>query len=397
MSSHSQPRSCEICGSDRKTHLFRQQFEGGLPGALLDGYDVVVCACCGFGFADGIPPQEAIDEYYGSMSKYEPEHQGGEQSDFHRRRFAVAAEFIRSTVAERQAAVLDLGCASGGLLGALQALGYTDLMGIDPSPQCVRAVRGLVSVRAAEGSLFRLPSGIGPFDVVLLSAVLEHVRDLRRAVRQVADLLTPGGYLYLEVPDVTRFGSTPDAPFQEFSVEHINYFTLPSLVNLMGAEGFRLVDQRQTSTLIGVVASHELRAIFRWERGAPSGCCPEPETEAALRRYIVRSQAIEQGIHEAIRPWVSSQQGILVWGVGTHTQRLLATSDLPKARIVAFVDSNPRYQGRTFHGSRVLAPSELAHRPEPILISSRFFQEEIARQIRSELKLENELIRLYAD
>jgi len=81
--------------------------------------------------------------------------------------------------------------------------------------------------------------------------------------------------------------------------------------------------------------------------------------------------------------------------VGTHTQRLMATSRLAQADIRAFVDSNPRYQGKTISGVPVLAPAALKGRLEPILISSRIFQQEIQEQIRNQLGLTNELILLY--
>ncbi len=84
----------------------------------------------------------------------------------------------------------------------------------------------------------------------------------------------------------------------------------------------------------------------------------------------------------------------MVWGVGTHTTRLMATSRLAEANIVAFIESNARYHGKTLNGRPILAPSALRERAEPVLISSRVFQKEIADQIRA-LGCSNELITLY--
>ena len=50
--------------------------------------------------------------------------------------------------------------------------------------------------------------------------------------------LADNGLLYVDVPDVMQFGRTADAPFQEFSIEHVNYFSAKSLSNLMRAHGF---------------------------------------------------------------------------------------------------------------------------------------------------------------
>ena len=113
--------------------------------------------------------------------------------------------------------------------------------------------------------------------------------------------------------------------------------------------------------------------------GSPRPICRDAESEAAVRRYVSESAAVDRRIQAVIGPLAASRQPILVWGTGTHTLRLLAGGGLDDANIVAFVDSNPRYHGRTLAGRPVIAPAELAGRKEAILISSRGFQREIER------------------
>ncbi|MBI5101261.1 MAG: methyltransferase domain-containing protein [Nitrospirae bacterium] len=390
-------RDCPVCGSKRKDIIFHQDFTNVSGGTLLTGYDVVICLGCGFGYADGLPEQAEFDSYYEQMSKYEYEYLDGEQSDFDARRFPVAADFIRSLLPDLQARVLDIGCSNGGLLHALQRTGYTNIMGLDPSPVCVRNVERLYGIPVTAGTLSHLPPELGLFDCVFLGAVLEHVRELKTALGQTRSLLKPGGLLYVEVPDITRFTCSPDAPFQEFSIEHINYFSVVSLKNLLISEGFDMIRSSQTTTMLGNnIISPELKAMFRMV-DIPS--CPtitqDTETKRILTEYIGNSRGVETRIHMAIAPWVENRKPIIVWGVGTHTQRLLATSGLAQASIQAFVDSNPRYQGKLIYGLPILPPLALKERGEPILISSRFFQKEIEHQIRDELGLGNELILLY--
>lgn len=392
------PRDCEVCGSPDKRVIFRQNFAGALPGALLTGYDVVVCAACGFAYADGLPDQRAFEEYYRGMSKYEYEHQGGKQVDFDDRRFPSAARFIHAVAPDLEVSILDVGCSSGGLLHALQNLGYTRVLGLDPSPACAGTAERAFGIRVLTGTLSSPPADVGKHDLVILGAVLEHMRDLRTALRQVRNLLNPGGLLYIEVPDAVRFSSEADAPFQEFSVEHINYFSTTSLRNLLGAAGFDEIESRPSPSPQGEsTVSHVIHAMFRMgdDRVRLEPLERDRETEPALAAYIRASSEVERGIRDAIEPWVRSGAPIIVWGVGTHTQRLLAESRLSQARIAAFVDSNPRYQGKDLNGIPILPPTALRTRPEPILISSRFFQKEIERQIRNDLRLGNELILLY--
>ncbi len=390
-------RDCAVCGSAEKRVLFHQAFGGAPEGALLSGYEVAVCATCGFGYADVLPEQSAFDDYYARMSKYEYEHQGGKQVDFDDRRFPAAAAFIRSHLADPGASILDVGCSNGGLLNALRATGATQVLGLDPSPACARTAARRYGIRVLTGTLSHPPPDLGRHDLILLGAVLEHVRDLRAALQQVQALLRPPGLLYVEVPDATRFSVAEDAPFQEFSVEHINYFSQRSLRNLLQAAGFEEIESAPTATAQGEsTVAWVINAIFR--RAAAGARHPlerDEGTEAALAAYVAASREVERGIHAALEPWVRSARPIIVWGVGTHTQRLLATGTLARARIAAFVDSNPRYQGKQMNGLPILAPASLRGRTEPILVSSRFFQKEIERQIRGELGLPNELILLY--
>jgi hypothetical protein len=227
--------------------------------------------------------------------------------------------------------------------------------------------------------------------------VLEHLREPRQALASLRGILSFGGMLYIEVPDATTFAEVPDAPFQEFSIEHINYFSPVSLSNLLAANGFSPVKLLQTvfeQNADKVV--HEVRAAFR-KTDTPGGeARPRDErTERDLMAYIRRSREVEQGIHRAIDRLLESDRPFLVWGVGTHTQRLMSTSRLARGRIAAFVDSNPRYRGKLLGGIPIISPEDLRRRPEPILVSSRVFQREIADQIRNQLDLPNEVVLLY--
>jgi FlaA1/EpsC-like NDP-sugar epimerase len=92
---------------------------------------------------------------------------------------------------------------------------------------------------------------------------------------------------------------------------------------------------------------------------------------------------------------VDKGDAIIVWGTGTHTLRLMETSRLSQAKVSAFVDSNHRYQGKKLFDIPIISPSEIKNKQEPILISSRVFQNEIVQQIRNKLKCTNQLFLLY--
>lgn len=359
---------------------------------------MVVCERCGFAFADGIPEQAVFDAYYRKLSKYEYDQRDGAESPFDRRRFEQNVAEMRPFVPGPEARILEIGCSTGSLLALLRAAGFPHVLGLDPSPACAIAAKRLYGVEVETGTLEDSRQLDGGFDFVLGTALLEHVRDLGGALARIRALLRPGGSFFAEVPNALGFADQRDSPFQQFSIEHIDFFSPTSLSNLFQAHGFA------TTAVWEAIREHSqayympvAAGVFR---ALPDGAPPpdlvrDEATEPALRRYIERSRAVEERLGATIDRLVREQTPLLVWGVGTHTQRLLATGRLGEANVRAYVDSNTKYQGRTIGGKAIIGPREVAARPEPILISSLTFQNEIARQIRDELALPNELVLLY--
>ena len=393
-------RSCPVCQNKKNHLLFKQTFSGLSKGSLLRGYDVVACDRCGFAYADHIPSQWSFSRYYRDMSKYEHQDQGGEVTAADMTRFRATVDTIRPYLPDLNARLLDVGCATGQLLALFKESGFKNVTGLDPSPSCAKTARELFDIHVLTGVLAELPeSGHSdpPFDVIILIGVLEHLRDLDSSLKGVRELASPNALIYVEVPDATDFASWPDAPFQEFSTEHINFFSAVSLANLMSRFGFAQVYSRQIarhqsqSTIMPVVT-----AIYRkGELPGTSPIIPDTETERGLAAYIARSRQTDESIRKIIDDLVMNNNPVIVWGVGTHTLRLLETSRLAQANIVAFVDSNPRYQGKELHGRPIVAPADLYGQSEPILISSRVFQEDIEESIRKVMGLKNEIIKIY--
>ncbi len=105
------------------------------------------------------------------------------------------------TFVPRTARVLDYGCGYGRSLAELASLGYSDMVGMDPSPAMVergrRTFPGL-DLRVVEA----LPTAEAnaSFDAVLLLAVLTCMpddRDQDAVMDEVRRLLRPGGTLYI--------------------------------------------------------------------------------------------------------------------------------------------------------------------------------------------------------
>ena len=392
---HEVSRPCPVCGGRSAEPVFQQSFQTLERGGPVNGYDVVVCAVCGMAFADGIPPQSEFDRYYWELSKYEYEHRGGKESEDDRHRLKILADLLQPIIPDRSSRILEIGCANGRLLSYLKEAGYGDVTGVDPSPGCARAAKLLYDVPVETGTVFDFRKPDTGYDFVVTLGVLEHIRDLQRAVQRVRDVTLDNGRVFVGVPDASNLIAQQDAPFQEFSTEHINFFSPRSLQYLMEAAGFRTISCASvklelhrgvlTPSVCGVFElSTEFRTEFPYDGTSKEG----------LVRYVRECAAMDKQLRDKIRQAIAGR-AVIVWGIGTHTRRLLANKALRHSDISAFVDSNPKYQGQELIGIPVLSPGRLAGRREPILISSYAFQEEISKEIRDRLQLPNELILLY--
>jgi SAM-dependent methyltransferase len=360
---------------------------------LLDGYDVVVCTDCGAGYADKIPPQSVFDEYYRDLSKYDYEFRGGRDCVASEGRFLEVAQDIEPFIPSKDCRILEIGCGAGHLLKVLRERGFENVQGSDPSPACARAAQG-IGVQSAAETVFSATVPEERYDFLILTGVMEHIRDLDGTVDQFHRLLKDGGRVYLEVPDGSRLEPSLDAPFQEFSVEHINFLSPCSMSNLMQARSFRTLTTGRARRAQNETVCLSAYGVYE-KSAAPLPIEPDTETVAGLRRYIEGCQIEDLQIRRKIDESLPSGENMIVWGVGAHTLRLLANGGIDRSRIAVFVDSNPKYGQQELCGIPVVPPEEIRPLKERILISSRGFQNEIHDQIRHGMKLRNPVILLY--
>lgn len=403
--SHLQPacRPCPVCANGIVDVLHHQRFVLPKDSPLPGSFDVVWCPTCGFAYADTPASQATYDRYYADFSKYEDNltSTGGGHSPADLHRLAETASTIAGVVPNRSARVLDIGCANGGLLAALKALGYCGLVGVDPSAGCCERTRRACGGQAMAGSLRQLPPGLGAFDVVILSHVLEHVLDLRASVRELSALLTDSGVVYVEVPDAKRYADCLVAPFQDFNTEHINHFGSSSLRNLFATAGLSFVSGSTKEILAD--AGWRYPAVFGFFRRTnriPQSDAVRWELDDGFREWLIRYIALSreqlQQIENRIAPLIE-QGPLIVWGTGQLTLKLLAETSLGRARIAAFVDGNPVNQNKELMGIPVLAPEAIARLRHPILIATLLHQGAITERIRHQLQLTNPIITLHPD
>ncbi len=393
-----EPRACPVCTGTEKKRLFRQTFATLSAGSLMDGFDLVVCDHCGAAYGDDIPNQATFDRYYAEMSKYEYASDAGVTTPSDQARFKEIANLV-SPYLTPEHRLLDVGCATGGLLAEFQSRGFRRSLGTDPSPACASLAARLHGLQTKVGSIAELGTIWETFDAAFLTGVLEHVRDVDDSLRLVGDRVAENGFLYIEVPDASCYDRHFGAPYQLLSMEHINYFSPTSLEHLLARHSFAPVFNVRLIRYLSPQAIEPcVGGLFRKSDRSSNHRIVDRESKPALERYLARSAEVECRLHARIDELVRTRTSIVVWGVGTHTLRLLKTSRLREAAIVAFIDSNANYQGKMLESIPILPPSSLKDLPRvEILISSQVAEAAINQMITARLELPNRVHRLYVD
>lgn len=394
-------RPCPLCAERNAEVLHHQPFVLPAGHPLDGGYDVVSCLACGVVYADTAVPQETYDRYYAELSKYEDSATGtggGDQAWDEARLTELAATLARYLPAW-EAKVVDVGCAKGGLLRSLSALGFHRLYGVDPSPRCAAAAGSIPGGSGLVGSLFALPSAVEDAECVILSHVLEHLQDVSLGLGNAVRLLRPGGILYVEVPDATRYAACLVAPFQDFNTEHLNHFgptSLRSLLERMGLE-VMVVERKMIEAAPGIPYP-AVYGIARRPNGSPVNPPPlrrDDELRRAITEYVCRSADLLTRIDAGLASLIERGEPVLLWGVGQLTLKLLAMTRLAKVPLRAFIDTDRRYHGMTVRGVPVLSPAAARKYTDPILIGTLLHADAIVAQMEA-MGITNAILRLDA-
>jgi SAM-dependent methyltransferase len=168
---------------------------------------------------------------------------------------------------DRSARILDLGCGYGAILSILRNAKYTDLSGVDGSPEQAAQARGLGFKNIHEGEIRSFLRGVpeGRYDVAIAFDVLEHFRkeELLDVVDEMRRVLAPGGRLILHVPNAEGIfcGSS-----HYHDLTHEMAFTRGNIHQIAGACRLKVVAIREDVPVV-----HGIRSLARfaiWTAGS---------------------------------------------------------------------------------------------------------------------------------
>jgi len=163
--------------------------------------------------------------------------------------------FANKTDQSSIARLLDVGCAQGDLAIQFLELGY-DVTGIEPHPSWAQEARrkGLNVIEGSlEDSNLQL---VGPFDVIILGDVLEHLENPSRALQSLLAVTNQGSQIIISVPNVAHFSvrmmlSVGIWDYTDRGIldrTHLRFFTKKTIFKLCKENGLSIENWTVTPT-----------------------------------------------------------------------------------------------------------------------------------------------------
>jgi SAM-dependent methyltransferase len=200
-----------------------------------NGYTLVPCAHCDTITVNPFPSLEQLIAYYQAY-RGTPDYKT--KADKKIQRSTGRVKRIKKYTDGKK--FLDVGCNCGFTVKAALNEGL-DAKGIDIDADTVKFANDTYGAHFAVSSVEDYAAQGHKADIVYTSEVIEHVLDPDGFVKAIADILTPGGVLYLTTPQGHHWTYKQDISHLRIvqPPEHITYFSNKGIALLLEKHGIK--------------------------------------------------------------------------------------------------------------------------------------------------------------
>ena len=370
---------CKICGCGDKNVIFELCSNLKLMGEHFPESPSIMTECpnCGLVYVDMEAEQKDFDRYYTSPNSnpfgyYEI--YGEENTNKY---FNDILDKFRGKI-NFESCILDHAGGSGDFTKFLHSKGYKNAEQLEISEKCAELAKGkgvtTLLINGCEKPEKKLEN---KYDLITMIHSLEHFKDIDRVINNAKEMLKPEGYLYIEVPDASRYTKTDSVPYTMYTLEHIYHFTLDTMENLGRAFGLKVVDKGQFFKAESYDVMYGLYKIG----------------EARDIQYTSsdKDAVLEYGKHSAKRlePYIKrfeeTQEKLILWGIGASTA-LLMNGTFDRCNVLQLIDRNEQRQGLKYKIGgkyfKVQSPDTIKDKEAVIVVLPYWYHDSIMKQIK---------------
>lgn len=247
-----------------------------------------ICPNCGLVFLSPRPPEERFLAYYRSVNHKPKQHEEiirNEEANswYHHEVMAFLEQHLNLATGAR---ICDVGCGYGSLLHLLKERYQGGTVGVELSTEAAAFASAHYKLDIQQGRLDDVINSES-FDLLVSVAVVEHLIDPLKSLRQMAELVKPGGHLLIIVPDLESLNLSPHKGERlqtVFKIVHLYYFTYKTLAAMLVRVGLTPIKNRKFSR---IKKQGELWLLAR--KGGDAQCSADLTPNwRELQRYVRR-------------------------------------------------------------------------------------------------------------
>ena len=233
--------SCPVCNSNN----IQEQLSAKDYTVSKNNFSIWHCNACTARFTQDVPGQDAIGAYYASENyiSHSDTKKGIINSLYHlvrKRTLSAKRRLVINETGITKGTILDIGCGTGAFLNTMKEAGW-NITGLEPDNVARTKAVELYNIQPQEsGKLFELAPA--SFNAITMWHVLEHVHELHAYIKQIENLLAPGGKAFIAVPNYTsKDADNYAAHWAAYDVpRHLYHFSPQSMEILLSQHGLKL-------------------------------------------------------------------------------------------------------------------------------------------------------------
>ncbi len=232
---------CPICGGTTEHK----------PVFVKNNFNIMRCKICDMVHIEPMPSAEETVKYYqvDGIAKYDANYIKNKMAESNEaERFSMYKDALLKYLSKGDK-VLDVGCHDGQFLSVLKKAGF-DIYGQEVHKELAHAVQEYlnININTSELTTFDIKE---EYDCISAMSVIEHIPNIEDVVTKIYNLLKPGGYFLLDVPNVDSyqsivihyfFSKTLNYWFHPTPPMHLWEFNKKTIEKFLNRFGFKVVE-----------------------------------------------------------------------------------------------------------------------------------------------------------